>query len=74
MQAITLSEFGAPDVLTLQDVDDPLVGPDTVLVETRAAGVNPVDWKIRRGYLSGMIPHHVPLTPGCCSSSGPPAS
>lgn len=64
MQAITLNEFGSPDVLTLQEVDDPLVGPDTVLVETRAAGVNPVDWKIRRGYLSGMIPHHVPLTPG----------
>lgn len=64
MQAITLTEFGSPDVLTFQGVDDPLVGPDTVLVETRAAGVNPVDWKIRRGYLRGLFPHHTPLTPG----------
>ena len=64
MQAITLTEFGSPDVLTFQSAQDPLVGPDSVLIETRAAGVNPVDWKIRRGYLSGMIPHHMPLTPG----------
>ncbi len=64
MQAITLTEFGSPDVLTSQDMPKPLVGPDAVLIETRAAGVNPVDWKIRRGYLRGMIPHHTPLIPG----------
>src|SRR5699024_7681560 len=64
MQAITLSEFGSPDVLTFQNMPDPLLGPDTVLIETRAAGTNPVDWKIRRGYLRGMISHHTPLIPG----------
>ncbi|MHA6798974.1 NADP-dependent oxidoreductase [Bounagaea algeriensis] len=64
MQAIALTEFGEPDVLAIRDVPEPLLGPDAVLVEVRGAGVNPVDWKIRRGYLSGMIPHHTPLTPG----------
>lgn len=48
----------------MQELPDPLVGPDTVLVETRAAGVNPVDWKVRRGYLRGAIPHHTPLISG----------
>lgn len=64
MKAIALTEFGEPDVLRAQELPDPLVGPDTVLVEARAAGVNPVDWKIRRGYLRGAIPHHTPLIPG----------
>lgn len=64
MKAVALTEFGDPEVLTLQDFPDPLVGPDAVLVEVRAAGVNPVDWKIRRGYLQGAYPHHTPLIPG----------
>ncbi|MBA8825563.1 NADPH:quinone reductase-like Zn-dependent oxidoreductase [Saccharopolyspora lacisalsi] len=64
MKAIALTEFGEPGVMHEQELPDPLVGPDTVLVEVRAAGVNPVDWKVRRGYLQGMIPHHTPLIPG----------
>lgn len=64
MKAIALTEFGEPDVMSLQEFDDPVVGPDAVLVESRAAGVNPVDFKIRRGYLQGAYPHHTPLIPG----------
>ena len=64
MKAVSLTEFGAPDVLSVQELPDPLVGPDFVLVQVRAAGVNPVDWKIRRGYLQGVLPHHTPLIPG----------
>ncbi len=64
MKAVALTEFGEPDVLSVQDLPDPLVGPDTVLLEIKAAGVNPVDWKIRRGYLRGAFPHHTPLISG----------
>lgn len=64
MKAIALNEYGGPEVLRYQEVRDPLVGMDTILVRTRAAGVNPVDWKIREGYLSGAFPHHFPLVPG----------
>ncbi|WP_181188140.1 NADP-dependent oxidoreductase [Actinopolyspora mortivallis] len=64
MKAMALTEFGGPEVLSEHELDDPLVGPDRVLVETRAAGVNPVDWKIRRGYLRGLFPHHTPLVSG----------
>jgi NADPH:quinone reductase-like Zn-dependent oxidoreductase len=64
MKGIAQNEFGSPDVLTVQDLPDPLVGPDYVLVRVRAAGVNPVDYKIRQGYLQGLLPHYFPLTPG----------
>ncbi|MEU7482058.1 NADP-dependent oxidoreductase [Lentzea sp. NPDC042327] len=64
MKAIALTEFGDPEVMTWQDLPDPLLGPDQVLVEVKAAGVNQVDSKIRAGYLRGLMPHHTPLIPG----------
>ncbi|MBG0561334.1 NADP-dependent oxidoreductase [Actinoplanes aureus] len=49
MRAISQSAFGGPEVLELIETDRPEPGPDQVLVRVRAAGVNPVDWKIRSG-------------------------
>ena len=45
-------------------MDDPVVGPDSLLVEVAAAGINPVDWKIVAGYLQGAFPPHLPMIPG----------
>jgi len=56
--------FGGADVIEVREVDDPPVGPDTVLVRARATSVNPVDWKIREGYLQAAYPHHLPIIPG----------
>jgi NADPH:quinone reductase-like Zn-dependent oxidoreductase len=64
MRAAVYDEFGGPEVLTVREVDDPPVGPDTVLVRARATSVNPVDWKIRGGYLRAAYPHHLPIIPG----------
>lgn len=64
MKAVALYGFGGPEVLTLTELPDPRTGPDYVLVEVRAVGVNPVDWKIREGYLSRAFPYHFPLIPG----------
>ncbi|WP_121400887.1 NADP-dependent oxidoreductase [Micromonospora sp. M71_S20] len=64
MKAIAIDTYGPADLLTVRDLPDPPVGPDTVLVRVRAAGVNPVDWKVREGYLAGAIPGHFPLVPG----------
>ncbi|MDR7384566.1 NADP-dependent oxidoreductase [Promicromonospora iranensis] len=64
MRAITYSTFGSADVLELSDQPDPHIGPDTLLVRVRAASVNPVDWKIRQGYLEGLIDTTFPAIPG----------
>ncbi|QGN47472.1 zinc-binding dehydrogenase [Micromonospora sp. WMMC415] len=48
----------------MRELPDPPVVPDVVLVRVRAAGVNPVDWKVREGYLAGAFPSHFPLVPG----------
>src|SRR5918911_4249423 len=65
MRGIAYDRFGDLDVLTLRDdLPDPPVGPDTVLVRVHAAGVNPVDMLIRQGFLTGAYPHHLPIVPG----------
>jgi NADPH:quinone reductase-like Zn-dependent oxidoreductase len=64
MKAAVYDEFGSADVLKVREVDDPPVGPDTVLVRTRATSVNPVDWKVREGYLKGSYPCHFPIITG----------
>jgi NADPH:quinone reductase-like Zn-dependent oxidoreductase len=64
MRAMAITEFGGPDRLQPTELDDPIVGPDSVLIRVRAAGINPVDYKIRQGNLAGRIPHVLPVIPG----------
>jgi NADPH:quinone reductase-like Zn-dependent oxidoreductase len=64
VRAAVYDRYGDADVITVGEHDDPPVGPDTVLVRARATSVNPVDWKIRLGYLQGAYPHHLPIIPG----------
>lgn len=61
MKAIRVRRFGGPEVLRLEEVPRPEPGPGELLVRVRAAAVNPVDWKLREGYL-GAQP--LPFTPG----------
>jgi NADPH:quinone reductase-like Zn-dependent oxidoreductase len=65
MQAIAANNYGSPlEVLSLVELPDPKVGPDSVLVRAKAAGVNPVDWKILAGFLDSVMRVHFPLVPG----------
>jgi len=65
MRGIAYDRFGDESVLQLRDdLPEPPVGPDTVLVRTHAVGVNPVDLGIREGHLAAMFPHHFPIVPG----------
>ena len=65
MRGIAYDRFGGPEVLTLRDdLPEPPLGPDTVLVRVHATGVNPVDVGIREGRLAGAYPHHFPIVPG----------
>jgi NADPH:quinone reductase-like Zn-dependent oxidoreductase len=49
MKRVSYAEFGGPDVLRLEGVEEPHAGPGQVRIAVRAAGVNPVDWRIREG-------------------------
>ncbi|KAF0219589.1 MAG: NADPH2quinone [Geobacteraceae bacterium] len=62
MKAIRVHEFGAPEVMRLEEVPDPQPGAGEVLLRIQAAGVNPVDTYIR----SGLYPVKMalPYTPG----------
>ena len=56
MKAITYTEFGGPEVLRLEEVDEPHAGPGQVRLKVVAAGVNPLDSKIRNGWRPQVAP------------------
>jgi NADPH:quinone reductase-like Zn-dependent oxidoreductase len=64
MKAIATTRYGDPNVLALVELPDPKVGPDSVLVRAKCAGVNPVDWKILAGKMDAVLRVHFPLVPG----------
>jgi len=64
MKAIRIHAYGAGDTLSYEDAPMPEPGPGDVRIRVHAAAVNPVDWKIREGYLSSMLPYAMPLILG----------
>ena len=64
MRAVRIHSFGGPEVVHVDEVADSVPGADEVLVAVAAAGVNPVDWKIREGYLNEVMPFELPVTLG----------
>src|SRR6202020_315751 len=56
LKAVRFSQFGGPEVLKIVDLPDPHPGPGQVRIAVRAAGVNPSDWKKRRGLMDGGLP------------------
>jgi len=62
MQIVHAHEFGDPGKLVLEDVPAPNPGPGQVRIAVRAAGVNPVDWKLLSGKAPVLPP--LPLVPG----------
>ena len=61
MRAMTITRFGEPDVLKMAEMPEPAVGENDLLIEVHAAGLNPVDTKIRRGMHGEKA---LPLIPG----------
>ena len=64
MKAVCIYSYGGPEVLVYEDAPRPHPGPGEVLVKIHAAGINPVDWKIREGHLKEMLHHTLPLVLG----------
>ncbi|WP_371572470.1 NADP-dependent oxidoreductase [Streptomyces sp. NBC_01314] len=54
--AVQFSEYGSSEVLRVVDVPAPVPGPGQVRLAVRAAGVNPIDWKIMQGFMSQNLP------------------
>ncbi len=64
MKAVRIHSYGGPDVLVYGEAPRPQPAAKEVLVRVHAAAVNPVDWKIREGYLREMLHHTFPLVMG----------
>lgn len=62
MKAIIVREYGDPEVLKVESVSDLLPSKDQILVQVKAAGINPVDTYVRQGNHISAPP--VPFTPG----------
>jgi NADPH:quinone reductase-like Zn-dependent oxidoreductase len=77
MQAIVYSKYGNSSVLRVEKIDKPKVADHEVLIKTAYASVNPVDYKIRAGYMD-FWPHEETIIPGWDVSgtvvSAPPGS
>jgi NADPH:quinone reductase-like Zn-dependent oxidoreductase len=64
VKAVRFDEYGGIDVLKVVDVPKPEPGPGQVLVQVKAAGINPGEGKIRRGLLHSMWPATFPSGEG----------
>lgn len=64
MRAARIHGYGGPEVMRIDEVPTPQPGAGQVLVKVRAASVNPIDWKMRRGLLKGIFPLAFPRTLG----------
>lgn len=64
MKAIRIHAYGSADAMQLEDVAVPECGAGDILVRMVAAGINPVDWKLRAGHMAQGLPRTFPFTLG----------
>jgi NADPH:quinone reductase-like Zn-dependent oxidoreductase len=61
IKAVRIAQYGGSEQLRYEEVPLPEFGPGQVLAKVRYAGLNPIDWKIREGYLKNVRPASFPL-------------
>lgn len=64
MKAAYYNEFGGPEAVKSGKIELPQLKEGEVLIKIKAAGVNPVDAVITKGYYKDMMPHSFPVIPG----------
>ena len=64
MKAAQYNSYGGPEVIQINNVSEPLVNKGQVLVQVYAASINPIDWKMRAGFMKDRMPLQFPVTIG----------
>jgi len=64
MRAIRFHEYGGSEKLVLETISRPVPKANEVLIKVHFAGVNPIDWKLRAGFLKDYMPLQLPSIPG----------
>ncbi|MDV6233640.1 NADP-dependent oxidoreductase [Rhodococcus cercidiphylli] len=64
MQAARYHRYGGPEVLVVEDAPEPHAEANTVRIEVGAASINPIDYLLRSGRLSDVVPLDLPAIPG----------
>ncbi|MCX2731934.1 hypothetical protein OOZ19_16960 [Saccharopolyspora sp. NFXS83] len=64
MRAVRYHEYGGVENLVVEQVPDPHPGAGEIRIRVAAAGVNPVDWKVRSGAVRDFLPLELPAIPG----------
>ena len=64
IKAVQITQYGGSEQLKYEEAPLPRIDTDHVLAKVSYAGVNPVDWKIREGYMKQVFPASFPLTVG----------
>lgn len=64
MKAIVIEQYGGAEELVEKSLPKPVIQDNQVLIEMHATSINPIDWKVREGYMKEMIPFEFPLILG----------
>lgn len=64
MKAVTINQYGDKSVLQDEEISKPTIKENQVLVEVHATSINPIDWKLRAGYLKEMLDFSFPIILG----------
>jgi NADPH:quinone reductase-like Zn-dependent oxidoreductase len=64
MKAVVIENYGSKDELKEMEVPNPVPTAHQVVVEVKATSINPIDWKLREGYLKQMMPWQFPIILG----------
>lgn len=64
MKVIAIDQYGGKEQLKERDLEKPVPGENQVVVKLHATSINPIDWKLREGYLKTMLPFEFPIILG----------
>ena len=64
MKAVIIEKYGGKEELKMSQVPNPVIKENEVLIEMHATSINPIDWKVREGYLKDMMPLPFPIVLG----------